>query len=192
MSGFPIIDVQGTPYECGLQYGQQAADLIAHAADVYEQIFHFYSGDTRAQVREKALAYLPYIERFDADIAQELHGIADGSSVELADILALNARTELMSSVPMRGECTVFGVLSPATQAENKVILAQNWDWLEATAELPVLLRIQQPGKATVLALAEAGQVGKIGMNSAGFGVCLNWLASELSTFGSSSPYCDP
>jgi isopenicillin-N N-acyltransferase-like protein len=57
------------------------------------------------------------------------------------------------------------------------VLLGQNWDWYTAIEPEPILLHIRQPGKPEILTLAEAGQVGKIGLNSAGLGVCLNFLA---------------
>ena len=34
----------------------------------------------------------------------------------------------------------------------------------------------ERAGQPTILTVTEAGQVGKIGMNSAGLGVCLNFL----------------
>ena len=40
----------------------------------------------------------------------------------------------------------------------------------------PILLHIRQSEGPEILTLVEAGQVGKIGLNSAGLGVCLNFL----------------
>ena len=47
-----------------------------------------------------------------------------------------------------------------------------------------VLLRIEQPGQPTVLTLTEAGMVGKIGLNSAGVGVCTNFLQHDHRRIG--------
>jgi isopenicillin-N N-acyltransferase like protein len=184
MPEFPIIEVRGTPYVCGQQYGKQAAKRIQQAVDVYMPIFEYYTGNTSEAILAEASRYMPAIEAFDANIAAELRGVADGAELPLEAILAINARTELMSSAPMRGECSAFGVMEPATANQEDVYLVQNWDWLMPTANLPVILRIEQPKKPTILALAEAGQLGKIGMNSAGFGVCLNWLSSESRRMG--------
>lgn len=184
MPDFPVIDVEGTPFECGLQYGQQASERIQRALEIYMRVFKYYTGDEHETVLQKAAAYLPAIEAFDAALADEVRGVAEGANVSVPEILALNARTELMSSAPVRGECTVMGAVYPATRDENRVYLVQNWDWLEPTADLPVILRIKQTGKPVVLALAEAGQLGKVGMNSAGFGICLNWLACNYRRMG--------
>jgi isopenicillin-N N-acyltransferase-like protein len=72
--------------------------------------------------------------------------------------------------------CTALAA-APEVTAQGQVLLGQNWDWYTAVEEEPILLRIRQPGKPEILTLAEAGQVGKIGLNSAGLGVCLNFLS---------------
>ena len=181
---FNVIHVSGSAYECGLQYGTQAKNAIAQTIDVYLDIFKHYTGDDRAQIFEKASQYLPYIQAFDKSLVEEMRGIAEGADVPLEAILALNSRTELMSSAPIRGECTVLGAMSPATEDDNAVFLAQNWDWLEITNVAPIILHSQQTGKPEIFALAEAGQLGKVGMNNAGFGFCLNWLACDYRRMG--------
>lgn len=56
----------------------------------------------------------------------------------------------------------------------NASWLAQNWDWQEAQKKNLIVLTIAQAGKPTIKMVTEAGLIGKIGMNSAGVGVCLN------------------
>jgi isopenicillin-N N-acyltransferase-like protein len=73
------------------------------------------------------------------------------------------------------GECTALAA-GPSVTSRGQVLLGQNWDWYTAIKPEPVLLRIRQPEKPEIITLAEAGQVAKIGMNSAGLGVCLNFL----------------
>ena len=52
--------------------------------------------------------------------------------------------------------------------------MAQNWDWMEEQSPNLLLLTIIQPDKPTIKMVTEAGIIGKIGLNSAGVGVCLN------------------
>jgi isopenicillin-N N-acyltransferase-like protein len=73
-------------------------------------------------------------------------------------------------------ECTALAA-GPGKTDGGQVLLAQNWDWYTSVRPEPVLLHIRQPQKPEILTLVEAGQVGKIGMNSAGLGVCLNFLS---------------
>ena len=57
-------------------------------------------------------------------------------------------------------------------------LLAQNWDWVGAQRESLILLRVSEGADPACLTLTEAGMLGKIGFNAAGFGVCLNILRS--------------
>lgn len=66
------------------------------------------------------------------------------------------------------------GCTSFAWHSSTGSFLAQNWDWMEQQRENLVLLTIQQPAKPAIKMVTEAGIIGKIGMNSAGVGVCLN------------------
>lgn len=56
----------------------------------------------------------------------------------------------------------------------SSAYLAQNWDWQEEQQENLINLSITQKGKPTITMVTEAGIIGKIGLNSAGVGVCLN------------------
>jgi isopenicillin-N N-acyltransferase-like protein len=88
------------------------------------------------------------------------------------DVLLINARSELMLAA---NECTSLAA-APELTDRGQVLLGQNWDWYVAVEPEPVLLHIRQPDGPEILTLVEAGQVGKIGLNSAGLGVCLNFL----------------
>jgi isopenicillin-N N-acyltransferase-like protein len=83
------------------------------------------------------------------------------------------------------GECTSIFV-APELTANGQALLAQNWDWADVLRGGLVLLCVQHPGDEpeTTLTLAEAGQVGKIGLNSAGVGVCLNFLRHDQRRLG--------
>lgn len=124
------------------------------------------------------------------------------SQVEVDWIWALNARTELMPVEPASPatECTTAFLAGPA-------VLAQNWDceccaWIppcshvrwalpagvQAMRELIVVLEIRRPGFPTILMMTEPGIIGKIGFNSAGLGVALNWLTCGQPLFGVRRP----
>jgi isopenicillin-N N-acyltransferase-like protein len=60
--------------------------------------------------------------------------------------------------------------------------LCQTWDWICPT--LPVVLKIKQATKPTVITLVEAGQLGKMGFNETGLGLALNWLESSYKLIG--------
>lgn len=193
---FPIISVGGAPYERGLAYGRQAAAQIRHSVASYARIFAFYGLDWAA-MQERARPFAALIEAFAPELLEELRGIAAGSGRAFEEILALNARTELLppslavaspdwpaaaarnrlAGVPEHGECTAVAVL-PEASADGRPWLAQTWDWTGDQRAACVLLRVEAPGRPALLTLTEAGMLAKIGVNAAGLGVCLNILRS--------------
>ncbi len=81
-------------------------------------------------------------------------------------------------AVPAPSECTMAAAL-PAASRDGRSYLAQTWDWNGEQRAACVLLRIAAPGEPDILTMTEAGMLAKIGMNSAGVGVCLNLLRSH-------------
>lgn len=178
---FSIIETQGTAYECGQQYGRAAASLIRENIDTYYQLIHYRANLDRQAALEKAEMFIPVIEAYNPDLVAEMRGVAEGAGVSLVEIVMLNCRTEMLSTVPLQ-ECTAISAMPPATS--GNVFLAQNWDWLTATYSSVLVLKTQQPDKPAITMLVEAGQIGKMGMNDAGLGLCLNWLQADHQRIG--------
>lgn len=173
MGHFELIEIEGQAYERGRQYGARVPLAIRQNVEVYLKLIERYGGLDRDAAFEAAAAFCPILETHAPDLLLEMQGIADGADCDLADVLLINARSELMDTM---GECTALAV-TPEVTARDRVLLGQNWDWYTACEAEPVLLRVRQPGCPEILTLTEAGQVGKIGLNSAGLGVCLNFLS---------------
>ncbi|MBM3367310.1 MAG: peptidase C45 [Betaproteobacteria bacterium] len=188
---FPILELKGTAFERGRQHGELARARIERSLANYRHLFGHAGLDWEA-AQGIAGRFAPVIRELDTGIYEEIEGIALGSGRKTAEILALNARTEILPPTfpekaspewlaAMRqgadlGECTAIAVL-PSRSASGKTLLAQNWDWLGEQRECLVLLRAVT-GADTYLTLTEAGMVAKIGLNSRGLGVCLNILRS--------------
>jgi len=182
---FQLIETSGEPFERGVQHSERAADLIQANLEGYWRLFKHDVGLDRSAVLEQARGYLHPIEMYAPHLLEEMRGIAAGAGASLDEILALNCRTEILSmgTIPLREECTALFVAPEAT-ADGHTLLAQNWDWANVLRGGTVLLRIEQPGKPTVLTLTEAGMVGKIGLNSAGIGVVTNFLRHDHRRVG--------
>ncbi|KAI9662897.1 MAG: hypothetical protein M1821_007944 [Bathelium mastoideum] len=134
-----------------------------------------------------------------------MKGVADGARVPFLSILALNVRTELAYGLFQSDGCTALSW--HASAAEPASFLAQNWDWQSEQKPNIIALRIQpiaphprqqqQPHSADAPVLSsneegegqlpssaihmvtEAGIIGKIGLNAAGVGVCLNAIRAR-------------
>jgi isopenicillin-N N-acyltransferase-like protein len=182
---FPLIEVDGGDFERGLQHGGQAAELIRANLEGYWRLFQHETGLDHLAVLEQARQYLEPSQGYAPHLVDEMRGIAEGAGVSLDEILALNCRTEIFSlrTIPLAQECTALFV-APEMTADGHTLVAQNWDWADALRGGLVLLRVKRPGEPTALMLTEAGMVGKIGQNSAGLGVCLNFLRHDHRRVG--------
>ena len=195
---FPLIEISGSARERGQQYGTQAKTRIARSIATYARLFAYCGIDWQGAQRLGA-GYRDVIGDLDPALLAEIEGIASGSGRALDEILALNARTEILppsypgeahpelakivaanakSGVPDWGECTSVAV-KPAQSTTGTTLLAQNWDWLGVQRAALVLLRVRDAGGVSLLTLTEAGMLAKIGLNRRGFGVCLNILRSS-------------
>ena len=65
------------------------------------------------------------------------------------------------------------GCTALAWWSNKSVVLAQNWDWRRSQRPNLINLTIRRLDHKIAM-ITEAGIIGKIGINSAGFGVCLN------------------
>src|SRR5262249_39772507 len=92
---FPIIDVAGTPRERGRRYGTLARVRIARSIVNYARLFA-WCGLAWEEVRRRAVGYRDEIRKIAPDLADEIAGIAEGAGASEAEILALNARTEIL------------------------------------------------------------------------------------------------
>jgi len=195
---FPLIEVSGTARERGQQHGLQAKARIARSIATYARLFAYCGIDWQGAQRLGS-GYRDLIGDLDPALLAEIEGIASGAGRNAAEILALNARTEILPpsypgeahaelnkiaaanaklGVPDWGECTAVAV-KPGESTTGTTLLAQNWDWLGAQRAALVLLRVRGADGASCLTLTEAGMLAKIGLNHRGFGVCLNILRSS-------------
>jgi len=184
----PLIKVEGTPYECGAKYGAAAKELIAGNAAAYLERFQRVVDLMPAEVRRAGAVFREQTREIHPRIAAMLDGVAEGSGVNIDEIYALNARTELLYGTATATECTSLGVLDSHTTSGH-TLLAQNWDWHPAQRPYALLLATRDERGFVVLTLAEAGMLAKAGLNSNGLGLCLNMLGCDRDGRAGGVPY---
>jgi isopenicillin-N N-acyltransferase-like protein len=179
---FPVIEVSGDAFERGRLHGKLGRAQVERSIGNYAHLFAF-CGISWDDAQQRAGAYRDVIGNLDASLLEEMEGIAAGAGRKPGEILALNARTELLppdylaKARAISGECTAIAVRASAS-ATGGTLLAQNWDWLGGQRDALILLRGLEGDRPGFLTLTEAGMLAKIGMNTLGFGVCLNILRS--------------
>ncbi|MFC3051856.1 C45 family autoproteolytic acyltransferase/hydolase [Kordiimonas pumila] len=188
---FPLIDVSGSPFECGEQHGRLAGERIVRGLQLYQADFE-RRGISWADALLAAKHYEPVIAAYSDDLWQEIRGIAAGSEQPTEAILLLNARTELAfskkdtASLDVDG-CTAILALPEATAAGN-LLHGQSWDWRPDCAHTSIVLRITPKTGPRMLLFCEAGQLARHGMNSAGLALTANGLQSNHDTTSNGIP----
>ena len=190
MKQFPYIEVSGSHYECGFQYGREAAAQIALGAKIYMERFIRTLQLPAEKICEMALACAEPVREAWPELLEEVRGIADGSGVPFGDVMVINCRYEL-SKFPKVQECTT-GYAAGSAAASGRPYLFKNWDYSSNLQMLDriVILHITQEDGTRILGIGEAGQLLRDGMNSRGIGIVSNNLQSVYDSEAPGIPTC--
>jgi isopenicillin-N N-acyltransferase-like protein len=176
MQQFPFIQVSGSSEEIGEQHGSLLADKIAECYEVYVKTWssmdrakvvdfqswgHYFAGQLRS--------HLP-------DYAREIEAIASSARLPAWQLYALNGRSEIYNDIVNKNKITQAPSECTALYFAEAGILGENWDWIPELEQLSVVMQITREDSPQILMVTEPGIIGKIGLNSAGVGVCLNML----------------
>ena len=179
-SPFPVISVEGDPYECGYQHGSQCKQLIEHALSVFRKLFKANLNLDWEQALEKGRKFASPIEEYDPASIEEMKGIAEGAGRAFDEILVLHITNELHRErlVAQAEGCTTIAATPEATISKHTLV-GKNLDQKPATQELAVILKKKRNRGPNCVALTRAGLLTRDGFNSAGICVCANGLGSD-------------
>lgn len=178
MLSFQVVKLTAdTPFERGVQYGEQAKEKIIAGVDSYREIFRQTMDSSWESIKKYTRHFIEYLEKELPDILMEAKGIAKGAEVDLEDIMVLNCRYEI-TKFPFIPECTTCAVLPEAAEG-NKTYLVKNWDYRAGIIDNIVILHIENSNGTEIIGLAEAGQLIREGFNSNGVGIVNNALKSK-------------
>jgi len=108
------------------------------------------------------------IEHHLPDVADEIHGLAEGACITVEDAYLLQCRREVMEEV-CASDCTTIAL------AGTNSCIAQTIDLPGRLADLAIVLR-SRVGARTMLQLTFAGLLGYVGVNDRGLAVGLNMV----------------
>ena len=203
------IRLAGTPYERGRQYGAQARTRVRLSVQAYEGVFAHYAGWDWPAVRRAAARFEAPIAAFRPAYLDEMRGIAEGAGLDLADVLAINVRTEVMYAALARqaplaargaidfranfgklpAECSAFAVVPTREAPQTATLVGQNWDWLLHSAQTLVVLEVRQDDGPDFVTVVEAGLLAKAGLNAAGLALVTNALVTDADIGTPGLPY---
>ncbi len=168
----PCIELRGTPYEIGKQYGEQARERIRSHLVNQKNVMARFRPSEPEWWRASARACLPVYQELAPHVVQEMEGLARGADLVFDEILLLNVRDELVNSFkPAAGEqCTSFGC-SGAVTSNGHPILGQTKDTAVLSQDLYVVTATYQKGRPDLLQMPYAGELGVFGLSSSGMSV---------------------
>ena len=162
-----------SPYERGLEFGEQLREEVAVSAAAYRRLFEVRA-ERSFDVDRWSQAAWESIQGLAPLAAQEIAGIAEGAGRPAQEIAAINARTELLAiaNPSALNECSTV-VSLPAGKAP---VAVQTWDWFDVLSDNWLHWTIPHPDGRVVETVTEVDMLGKIGVNGYGVGVLLNML----------------
>jgi isopenicillin-N N-acyltransferase like protein len=170
-----LIECGGTPYEIGQQYGVAAKKNIKYSIDALIGRVNSQAQATKAEILSNTRKYLPYVEKFDPVLIQQLKGQADGAEVTFDEVFALRCWFELRFHYKhLTTLCTSFAATGKATR-NGKMIIGQNFDVLPGSTL--DMVRIKREDGSRELSLVFWGG-GELTINSYGVGIVLNVVTS--------------
>ncbi|MDA0642332.1 C45 family autoproteolytic acyltransferase/hydolase [Nonomuraea ferruginea] len=195
---YPRIRVSGGPYERGRLYGDAARDRVHRSRAGYETAFARAAGLSWEQAVAAAAPLEAAIAAVFPAYVEEMRGIADGARLSFADVLTMNARTEVMWAATARQaaalraaharECSSFALL-PSRTADRHTLAGQNWDWLVHGFDTVVVLEVEQDDAPNYVTVVEAGLLAKTSMNSSGLAIATNALVTSADRGEPGLPY---
>jgi len=113
-----------TRRELGLARGEALRSTLAASYAKYAELFRVL-GVTEALEREGVERTLAALKGWRPEVIAEFEGIAEAAGVDFAQVVALNARTEILALAPRASsECS-----TATAQIDGRRFGVQTWDW---------------------------------------------------------------
>jgi isopenicillin-N N-acyltransferase-like protein len=168
-----LIRIQGGPRELGRQQGESARPQILRALERYRQIIPKATNLTWEEARRESRKFLPYGEEAFPHFVEEIHGIAEGSGVDFAELWVLNCYEGLTEVQQQVWGCTSLAIRNDRT-ANGHVLLAHNEDWHSADQDSTYLVHAEPDDGPAFLGLTYGPLLVNIGFNAEGIGVLID------------------
>jgi len=180
--------------ERGQVHGESFAGEIRSLAQIRLHLACKISGFSSPGLVEVASMHLPILRDFDADLYDELLGLAEGSGCSAEEIIILNQYTDIRDLSPEKwgaasdrcggaasfsddadydGGCTIVW-----SRTKSGPIFAQTWDMHASALPYVMMLRIPDAAGDDAYLLSLTGCLGMAGLNGAGLCIGINNLTS--------------
>lgn len=167
-SEMPLVDCQGTPFECGEMLGNLWKSALAMEASLAKGGPPWW----------RSPQYVPLVEKYCPHLPDIYRGMARAAGVS-EDVLGAQLASDAA------GGCTSFA-LAPEATLEGIPISGQNKDVSAARAQEMIVLRLKMTGAPSLLAVTYTGSIWLYGHGfvQGGTAIFRNSLYVEWSTKG--------
>ncbi|MBN1368357.1 MAG: hypothetical protein JW967_10580 [Dehalococcoidales bacterium] len=175
---FRVIELGGTPYEIGYQYGKASIEIRDYLEVTCKEL-----GLQRTDIAPLMQKYLPWVEKFDPEIVEIIKGFANGAKVSLDEAYLTNYSFEVSTVAHLKpfAGCTSFIATGEATLT-GETLIGQTVDLFPEAEEGVRLLKIKPQKGSAFLGLApNIGCLPNFNLNSAGIGLDVNALVNKHS-----------
>lgn len=190
----PILHLNGTAYENGLQHGKLLQKEIKALIDLWKQDLEEkfqIPADTFILMFLDSTNYIPCIEKWTPELLDEVKGISKGSGVDFNTMFAFQLMDEIWTNgrlIDIQHHCTSVGVNNYKKDGSPNYI-AQNIDLAAFYQGFGVLLDIKNGNSGTrKLVTTFAGYLGVNGLNTQ-IGITENSL-TDLKSSLEGLPVC--
>jgi hypothetical protein len=177
---FNIINVKGSPFQCGLSIGRQMSKHINRGLQRRRAWFEKLKVFAKDDPNQRIKPYLEAAREHYPDLVEELKGMAEGARLEFEDLFIFNLKAELSAmrsaQLPDTPGCSTLIVAD-----RNNLLIAHNEDGNMAYRDLMCLVRVKQEKKPAFVALSYPGILCGNGpaTNSQGLFLTTNYIAGS-------------
>jgi hypothetical protein len=168
-----VVELEGTPYDRGLQHGKSLKQDIHALVDLWKaDIEQKYKTEADVFIKKflKRTNFHAAIKRWTPELVDEVRGIADGAGLDYDTMFAFQLVDEMW--VLGNDKCTTIGIRK---SPHGPSVVSQTLDIPTFYHGFQTLLRIKEPesGLETLL-FTFAGFIAANGLNSASVAVVVN------------------
>lgn len=171
---FPVMFLQGSPYERGVQHGAAFDRDILSALEFLERSI---SARVMRGARRRAAASWRILLKLAPTIAAEIDGLAAGARCAAEDIF-------LRIGFEFFDEPTATGCSALAFKGRGGAVVGQNWDAPGGTKADLVLFMHSDPDGSRLATVASKGTLGWFGQNGDGLSLVTNDLMLDTVSAG--------
>ena len=174
-----VVTLEGTPYNRGLIHGQTLTEEINIVIQRWEETVESTTSTDFVELRDTYLRTTRYVDailEWNADLMDEVRGIADGSGIEFETMFLFQIGEELLSNYGYLNllKCTSIGVNKTD---DAPCYVAQNMDPPPFLHGFPTLLHVKhEDSDLESYVFTSPGLLALNGMNNRAIGITCNGL----------------